>query len=512
MNRDRDRGPGRGVDWLRRPRWLVVALLALVVVLGACSGDADDEASDTASFGDADDGAASETAETTTFDDGETEAEGGETEADAEEPADDAEAASDDDAAAEPAAQGEDGGGDDALGAGGATVTPTAADLGRKLIFTAQVEVEVDDVAAASAEATDIIEGLGGFLFGQDTSGGAEARSELTFKVLPDDFNRALEALGTVGELRNQAVTTDDVTERIVDLESRIAVAELGVERLRTTLETTQDLEDFAEIERLLLDRESELEVMRGQLRTLEDRVDLATIVLILSTDRVENQVDVVISAYEAHDGGVSCPGREGDTVEAGGDVTVCFDVVNLGDQTLTDIQITDTVLDIDADTQLIEVFGSLEELAPGQSALVAYEFRPERSVRFRTRVVAFPTNGVDSEPVGPSVSSQVSYDLRTFEPESDPGFGDGFSVAVTILRGLWITFTVVVGFLVPMLVLLPFVVLLWWAWREYRKRRPARPAPPVGGPTPPPPPPPGPSPTVAAGRAGSTPSPDEPR
>ncbi len=400
-------------------------------------------------------------------------------------------AAAQDEAADEESAGDSDGEGP--LGAGGVQVTPTAADLGRKLIFTANLSVEVDDVAAASAEATSIIEDLGGFLFGQNTVGGSQPSSELIFKVLPDDFNEALARLGAVGELRNQSVSTDDVTERIVDLESRIEVAELGVARLRTALEGAPTLEDYAEIERLLLQRESDLEVMRGQLRTLEDRVDLATITLLLTQDRVENAIDVRISAYESHDDGQSCPGQEGRSFEAGSDVTVCFDIVNIGDQTLTDIVLTDTVLDIDGDTELIEVFGSLEELAPGQAVLAAYEFQPERSLRLRTRVVAVPTDGVSPEPAGPSVSTQADFDLRTFQPDRDPGFGDGFGVAVDILRGLWVGLTVAIGFLIPLLVLLPLVWLAWTGWRAYRRRRPPKPTPPTygpgGGQSPPPPP-----------------------
>lgn len=387
-----------------------------------------------------------------------------------------------------------DDGADGSLGTGATNITPTAADLGRKLIFTAFVTVAVDDVAAASAEATSIIEELGGFLFGQNTTGGPEASSELIFKVLPDDFNRALEQLGTVGELRNQSVSTDDVTERIVDLESRIEVADLGVQRLRAALEDAPTLEDFAEIERLLLDRESTLEVMRGQLRTLEDRVDLATITLLLTQDRVENAISLEISAYQDHDNGESCPGQQGFSLEAGSEVTVCFDVVNRGDQTLTNIVLTDTVLEIDGDTQLIDVFGSLDELAPGQSALVAFQINPERTLRLRTRVVAIPTDGVTSEQTGPSVSTQVNFDLRTFEADSDPGFGDGFSVGVGILKGLWVALTVTLGFLSPLLVLVLVLGPAWWGWRAWCRRHPPKPTPqpsPTGGYQPPPPPPP---------------------
>ncbi|MEM7272869.1 MAG: DUF4349 domain-containing protein [Actinomycetota bacterium] len=492
-------------------RWrLLAVLIALLLVAAACSGDdsADEASTETEAFeGDFDDGS-SASASAIAEEDGDFDLSTADSEG---------EAMADDEAMEEEAAEAEppaEPAADGPLGAGGATVTPTAADLGRQLIFTAVLRVEVDDVAAASAEATAIVEARGGFLFGQNTRGGTEASSELTFKVLPEDFNAVLEDLGSVGELRNQSVTTDDVTERIVDLGSRIEVAELGVTRLREALAGSQTLEDYAELERLLLERESDLEVMRGQLRTLQDRVDLATITLILDQDQIRNDLVVQVSSYPGFDGGVSCPVNEVGRVEEGGELTVCFDVINAGDQTLTDIVLTDTVLGIDAGTELLPVFGSLDELPPGQAALVAYEFEPERSLVLRTRVVAIPTDGVSSEQAGPSVSTQVNHDIRTFEPDTDPGFGDGFGAAVDILRGLWVGFLVVLGFLIPLLVLLPILWVLWFGIRWLLARRPAPATPPPPRPqtqTPPPPPPPAgpgaPPAEVAASMAGDQPA-----
>ena len=50
-------------------------------------------------------------------------------------------------------------------------------------------------------------------------------------------------------------VTADDVTERVVDLQSRINTAEASVERLRTFLENATNVQTIADLENQLLQR-----------------------------------------------------------------------------------------------------------------------------------------------------------------------------------------------------------------------------------------------------------------
>lgn len=355
----------------RRPlRWRVLAvLLAFGLVLAACGSDSDattDSADDVAMQASDDSGEVSRSgveteASQAATDDAMAEAD----------PSDDFEAPAD-------LADGD----SNSIGSGGGTPPPlNTQQLGREIIFTATINVGVDDVAAAGTEATEIINDIGGFVFGQNTQGGAEPRSTITFKVRPEDFSEALKRLGGIGELRNQTVTTDDVTERVVDLTSRIEVADLGVQRLREAMENTTTLTDFAELEQLLLSRESDLEVMRGQLRTIRDRIDLATITLTLEQDRVTNSVDLFFTVYEGHDAGTSCPGQQANQVifEPGDELTLCFETRNSGDQPLSDITVTETVLEIDGNDDLITVFGETDGLQPGQSVIQAYEFTTER-------------------------------------------------------------------------------------------------------------------------------------
>jgi len=137
--------------------------------------------------------------------------------------------------------------------------------------FTATLELASTDVSTATRAAIRSIEGRGGFLFWQETRGGAGGSSVLTFKVLPEHFQAALDDLGAIGEVRSQSISADDVSAIVVDLESRINTSEASVLRLRALLDDATELETIATVESQLLERETSLEQLRGQLRTVRN-------------------------------------------------------------------------------------------------------------------------------------------------------------------------------------------------------------------------------------------------
>ncbi len=434
--------------------WVLLLLIALVAA--ACSGSDAETAAATDSAADFVDEAVDSGSSAFETDDSEAAFDG------------DEEAFED---AGEPASA--DGEADNPLGSGGAGQGLDAQSLGREIIFTARLAVDVDNVAEAGTEATRIITDVGGFVFGQESSGGNEPRSEITFKVLPEDFSEALDALSGIGELRNQSITTDDVTERVVDLNSRIEVAELGVERLRNALEEAPNLEDFAQIEELLLAREADLELMRGRLRTLRDQIDLATITLVLQQDRIDNFLSLEVSVYEGHDNGARCPasGFGDQRFEPGNEVTLCFLARNDGEQTLRDVTVTETALTIDGNEQLLTVFGE-DELRPGQTFIQAIEIDIERDLFLRVGATGIPTDGATDAQAAPTVSTETSPRLRVNEDAADPGFGDGFGAGVELLSRIWTVAVVVVGFAIPLLIFIPLIALAWFGLRRLQANR----------------------------------------
>jgi hypothetical protein len=162
---------------------------------------------------------------------------------------------------------------------------PQLATQERKVIRTANLLVEVDDVSDATDEAVQINADAGGMLFTRDSDLEGEQQSDLTLKTPPDQLDAVLDDLADLGDPLEREESAQDVTDQVVDLEGRLASAQTSAERLRGLLSEAANTTDLVTIEAELAKRESEIESMEGQLRVLNSQVELATINLTLTED-----------------------------------------------------------------------------------------------------------------------------------------------------------------------------------------------------------------------------------
>ncbi len=362
-----------------------------------------------------------------------------------------------------------------------AGVPAVPADLGRDIIYTAWIAVETADVAAAAAQANSIIEGLGGFTFSQDTRTQDRAYTTLTFKIRPEQFSTALERLSNVGELVEQSVNAEDVTDIVVDLNSRISTAEISVNRLREFLSQATDVEGVAELERELANRETNLERLRGQLRSLRDRVDLATITLSI-TESVEAvpRTSVILQAWLALGDEDPCLGFENLDAPPDGDVGFCFELENDGETALTEIRLSSHALRFANDDLTLLNGSDLERIEPGERVVATLTETVEegriagrvatRGLEIDVRLSAVPVTETGTE-LARLARSQGLY-LFVEEEDTPPGFGDALSGGWNALIAVGNGVLLIIGALLPFLPVIAIALAVAWRWLRRRRAR----------------------------------------
>jgi len=169
---------------------------------------------------------------------------------------------------------------------------PSAQRLQRKIIYTADVELVVEDFSDLPARVEELVRQNDGYIASSNLSGSAGDRRSGTWKIrVPvERFNAFLDAARTLGEVRRIGTNSQDVSEEYYDVEARIRNRKREEEQLLKLLaERTGELDDVLAVERELSRVREEVERLEGRLRVLQDLTALTTVTLTI--EEVKNYV-----------------------------------------------------------------------------------------------------------------------------------------------------------------------------------------------------------------------------
>jgi len=153
----------------------------------------------------------------------------------------------------------------------------------RSIIYAGTMTVRVKDVDAAAAQAIAFATGAGGFIGGDNrTRDDLRSQGTLTLRVPAAKFTAMLDQLKTIGDEETRQVTAQDVTDQVVDVESRLQTAQASVDRIRALLAKAQTIGEITSLESELSRRESDLESLQARKRKLDGLTALSTITLVL--------------------------------------------------------------------------------------------------------------------------------------------------------------------------------------------------------------------------------------
>jgi len=164
---------------------------------------------------------------------------------------------------------------------GGAPDTAASGLAGRDVVRTAQLTVQVADPTAATRGVRTAVAAAGGVISEEQVDG---TGAWLVVRVPAAGLDRLVDDLAATGTVLGRSGRTEDATEQVVDLDSRVATQQASVTRVRALLAQATSIGDIVSVESELARREADLDSLQRRLATLKDRVALSTLTVELRT------------------------------------------------------------------------------------------------------------------------------------------------------------------------------------------------------------------------------------
>ena len=157
----------------------------------------------------------------------------------------------------------------------------SAAELDRQQIKTAAIALRSSQIETVVTRVEGVAASQGGFVDSENTQtspSGVATSSFLTIKVPVAAFDTSVQAVTHLGQLASEKVSTQDVTGRVADVNSRVTSAQDAIAQLRLLFSHATKLSDIITLESELTQRESDLEALQAQQRVLTAQTTLSTI------------------------------------------------------------------------------------------------------------------------------------------------------------------------------------------------------------------------------------------
>jgi hypothetical protein len=166
------------------------------------------------------------------------------------------------------------------------TLAAMQAASGQKIIADAQLEIEVENGKFQTVfdQALLLAERYGGYLVSSSSYASGEENAmksgTIAIRVPSSSFTQALSDAGKLGTLKNQTLSTQDVTEEYVDLQARIKNSEAHVNALVALLAKAKTIDEILQVQSTLTYAQEQLEQLKGRLRYLDEHTDYSTITM----------------------------------------------------------------------------------------------------------------------------------------------------------------------------------------------------------------------------------------
>ncbi len=156
-----------------------------------------------------------------------------------------------------------------------------AADQGRKMIYTSEIIISVQNIKKARSEVEQLTKQMGGYIAESEFLSEEEGQNGgyLKIRIPKGDF---LVFTKKAGELSSgsphEIINGRDVTEEYTDLEARLKAKRIVRNRLESFMKNAEKTEDLLAISKELSGVQEQIEKIQGRINYLENQSDFSTV------------------------------------------------------------------------------------------------------------------------------------------------------------------------------------------------------------------------------------------
>lgn len=155
--------------------------------------------------------------------------------------------------------------------------------LDRKIVYTASVEIVIEDFDALEGNLKKLIDQYKGHISNSTTHIAHRDRREgrWTIRVPVENFDAFLEGAKKLGELRSSGIDSQDRTEEYYDVQAALKNKRRTLERFEKLADRNEsDLKHIRDVEKDIERVQGEIDRLTGRIKLLNDLTSLTTVTL----------------------------------------------------------------------------------------------------------------------------------------------------------------------------------------------------------------------------------------
>jgi hypothetical protein len=157
---------------------------------------------------------------------------------------------------------------------------PKPIDWDKKIIKTANLNVEVKDYKKFSQQLNEKVKKYGGYISQEEESqSDYQIQNSVVIKVPVDQFENAVnDFTKDVSKLNEKHISSEDVTTQLVDGKSRLEAKKQVRLRYLDLLKQAKNMEEILTVQKEINDIQEDIELVNGRINTLSHKSAMSTI------------------------------------------------------------------------------------------------------------------------------------------------------------------------------------------------------------------------------------------